>query len=395
MNLPDRVDRPGMEDCSLAKVFGIGLRDEMAKNPNFYFFSPDETTSNRLSAVFEASDRAWAGKLLPWDKYMQPDGRVIEMLSENTLFATLCGHVLSGGQGAMTSYEAFFPIISSQLDQHLKFLKQSKEISWRPKYAALNLLSTSTCWRQDHNGYTHQNPALISSLLSKPSNLSNCLFPIDDVAAGAAWEFMMQTKNVVNLVTFNKNEMRRWIDVNHARFQLTNGGASIFQFISDDEPEIILTAAGDIASQELIFARNIVKSELPDVRLRFVGIAALSYGAIGTTQNKLKQGDFEDYFTTDKPILANFHGYPTALGDILTNYADRSRIEVHGYEDQGSTTTPLDMLVRNKASRYDLAIAMFNRLNRGDLAEKYQGIIDENTEYIKIYGVDKPIPVKT
>lgn len=390
MNLPDRIEQPGAEKHSSAKSFGLMLRDEMAKNSDFYFFSPDETTSNKLDAIFEASDRAWASENEPWDKYMQRDGRVIELLSENALFATLAGHILSGGRGAMTSYEAFFPIISSQLDQHLKFLKQSKEIDWRPKYAALNLLSTSTCWRQDHNGYTHQNPALISSLLSKPSNLSNCLFPVDDVAATAAWEFMSKTRDVVNLATFNKNEEPRWIDISHARFQLTNGGASIFQFVSDPDPEIILTAAGDIVSKEMVYARNIVKSELPKLRMRFVGVAALSYGAIGTTQNKLKQADFEDYFTQDKPILANFHGYPTAFEEILRNYADRERLEVHGFEDQGSTTTPLDMLVRNGASRYNLAVSIFNKLGRADLAEKYQKIIEENTEYIKLYGVDKP-----
>ena len=388
MNLPDNIAHPGAEKHSPARAFGLALRDEMAKNPHFYFFSPDETTSNKLDAVFEASDRAWTEPTKPWDKYLQPAGRVIELLSENALFATLAGHILSGGQGAMTSYEAFFPIISSQLDQHLKFLQQSKTVDWRPHCSALNLLSTSTCWRQDHNGFTHQNPTLISTLLAKPSNLANCLFPVDDIAAAAAWGFMARTKDVVNLATFNKTDEPRWIDINHARFQLTNGGASIFQFASDPDPDLIFTAAGDIVTKELLFARDLVKQELPELKIRFVGIAALSYGAIGTTQNQLKQSDFDDYFTTGKPIFANFHGYPETLRSILTHYADNSRLDVHGFEEQGSTTTPLDMLIRNHASRFDLAIAVFNQQNRPDLAAKYQAKIAENTDYIKLRGTD-------
>ena len=206
MSLPTRIDRPGEENGSSAQTFGEGLRESMYRYEDYYFFSPDETTSNRLAAVYDASDRAWTCKIEEWDQHLAPNGRVIEMLSENTLFAVLAGHILSGGRGCMTSYESFLPIVSSQLDQHLKFLKQSSEFDWRNDVHALNILSTS-CWqRQDHNGYTHQNPALISSLLSKPSNLVNCFFPVDDVAAAATWDYMNQTKNVVNLTTFNKNE---------------------------------------------------------------------------------------------------------------------------------------------------------------------------------------------
>ena len=389
MNLPDKIEQPGTDKFSSARMFGTLLRDEAAKNPNFFLFSPDETMSNKLDAIFEATDRAWAEKTLPQDKYLQPDGRVIELLSENALFAMLAGHIFSGGQGAMTSYEGFFPIIASQLDQHLKFLAQSKDLPWRPDYAATNLLSTSTCWRQDHNGFTHQNPTLISSLLAKPNNLVNCLFPIDDIASAAAWEFMQDSRNVVNLATFNKTDEPRWIDINHARFQLISVGCSIFQFISDPDPEIILAAAGDIVSKETIYAAQIAKQELPDLRLRFIGITALSYQAIGTTERKLNQQDFNNYFTTDQPIIANFHGYPETLRSILTHYANPDRLDVHGFEEQGSTTTPLDMLIRNRASRFDLAIAIFNQAGRPDLAEKYQQKITENTEHIKLHGTDK------
>ena len=389
MNLPTKIDNPGTEECSLAKTFGECLFDEMQEYDDFYFFSPDETTSNRLDQVLEASDRAWTREIMGWDKHLAPNGRVIEMLSENTLFAVLAGHILSGGRGAMTSYESFFPIISSQVDQYLKFIKQSKELDWRPRYQALNLLSTS-CWqRQDHNGFTHQNPALISSLLAKPSNLSNCLFPIDDVAAAAAWEFMTKTKDVLNLVTFNKIPETRWIDINHARFQLTNGGASVFQFISDENPDLIVTGIGDIPSGEAIAAIKLAKEEVPELRIRYVGIAALSYAALGTTENKLKPQDFDDYFTTDKPIIVNFHGYAESIRAIFSHYADMRRVDIHGYGDQGSTTSPLDELTRNYCSRYDICINILERTGHHEMTQKYRDLIEENVRYATLYGIDK------
>lgn len=389
MNLPNAVEHPGAEKTSSAKVFGECLRDEMRTHKDFYFFSPDETTSNRLDAVFEASDRAWLRKIEPWDKHLTANGRVIEMLSENTLFAVLAGHILAGGRGCMTSYESFLPIVSSQLDQHLKFLKQSKEIEWRKRVNALNILSTS-CWqRQDHNGYTHQNPALISSLLAKPSNLVNCLFPVDDVAAAAAWEFMSQTKDVVNLTTFNKIEQPRWIDINHARFQLSHGGASIFGFASDENPDIIVTAAGDIPTAEALEGIKLAKQDAPDIRVRFVGIAALSYGAIGTTENKLKPSMFDDYYTLDRPIVVNFHGYQETIRAIFSHYTDMRRVDIHGYEDQGSTTSPLDELARNRCSRYDIALNILERTGHYDFSHKYQDLIVGNAHYASMYGVDK------
>ena len=389
MSLPTTIDQPGEEKASSARRFGECLRDTMERYDDFYFFSPDETTSNRLDTVYDASDRAWNRKIEAWDKHLAPGGRVIELLSENTLFAVMAGHILSGGRAAMTSYESFLPIISSQVDQHLKFLKQSKEVNWRPPYHALNLLSTS-CWqRQDHNGYTHQNPALISHLLAKPSNEVNCLFPVDDISAAATWEFMDKSLNVVNLTTFNKIELPRWIDINHARYQYENGGASIFGFISDDDPDIVIAAAGDIPTNEAIEAIKLAKKEVPGLRIRFVGIAALSYAAIGTTECKLDYGRFEEMFTTDKPIIVNFHGYGETMRGIMAHYTNPSRVDVHGYEDQGSTTSPMDELVRNRCSRWDICINILERTGHYEFSKKYQDIIIDNSHYASIYGIDK------
>ncbi len=389
-DLPTRVDNPGEEQASSAQIFGEGLREEMYRHEDFYFFSPDETTSNRLATVFDASDRAWGRRIEKWDQHLAKDGRVIEMLSENTLFATLAGHILSGGRGCMTSYEAFLPIVSSQLDQHLKFLKQSSEIEWRKDVHALNILSTS-CWqRQDHNGYTHQNPALISSLLAKPSNLANCFFPADDVAAAATWEFMINSKNVVNLTTFNKNPQPRWIDINHARYQLGDGhGCSIYQFASDEKPDVVVAAIGDIPTTEALEGIKLAKAELPGLRIRFVGITALSYGAIGTTENKLLPHDFDDIFTRNKPIVINFHGYQETIRSIMSHYANPIRCSIHGYEDQGSTTSPLDELARNHCSRYDIAIDILERTGHYDHTRKFENMIIDNAHFANLTGVDK------
>ena len=386
--LPDRIERPGVEKFSSMEALGLCLRDALAEDKDFYFFSPDETTSNKLSAVYEVTSRAWLGELKAWDKDMAVGGRVIELLSENVLFAMMAGHVLYGGRGAMASYEAFWPIVSSQLDQYIKFIQQASGMRWRDKVSALNLISTSTCWRQDHNGFSHQNPAMISSLLDKPSNLVNCLFPVDDVASVASWEFMSRTKDVVNFTTVNKTKEPRWIDINHARFQLTNGGASIFRFASDEEPDVVVVGAGDIVSKEALLGMEIVREKMPEVRMRFVGIGALSYGAIGTVENKLKQGDFEDYFTLDKPIVANFHGYAGTLGGILRNYTDGGRVYVNGFADKGSTTTPMDMLTRNGVSRWDVAGRIFDLRGREDLAEEMRKKIQENEEYARLCGID-------
>lgn len=379
---------PGETKCHIAGTFGTYLSEALDKDPEFYFFSPDETTSNRMQQVYDVTGRAWQQKEEAWDKNLAKDGKVVEMLSENTLFAVLAGHILSGGRGAMTSYESFLPIISSQLDQHLKFLKQSKEIEWRPDYEALQILSTS-CWqRQDHNGYTHQNPALITSVLSKPSNLVNCFFPVDDNAAEAAWKYMTESKNVVNLATFNKNPQPRWIDTAHAYFQLENGGASIFDFASDSEPWVIVAGVGDLPTQEALEGIKLVKSVYPELRMRFVNIAALSFGAIGTTDNKLSQQKFDDFFG-NWPVVINFHGYADSLRAIIANYADPRRFHIHGYEDQGSTTSPLDELARNRCSRWDVAADILGICERRDLAGQMIERKAKNGEYAALYGVDE------
>ena len=384
---------------SSAKMFGELIKNEMEKNPRFYFFSPDETTSNKLDAVYEVTERAWSDLLIkPNDLPESTNGRIVELLSENTLFAVMVGHLLAGEPAVMTSYESFFTIITSQILQHIKFLEQSEKVSWREKYPAVNLLSTSTCWRQDHNGFSHQNPALISTLLSRPGNMVNCFFPVDTESVKATYKYMMSSKNVVNLTTFNKTDEPQWIDENHAKYQFENG-ASVFGFVSDgdsfnlDSPDnesfdLIFTAAGDIVTRETIAAMELLRKDLPNIRMRFVGINALSYNAIGTVDHRMSQETFDKFFRKDIPIIACFHGYPDTLKNTLANYTNNSRIEAHGFIEEGSTTTPFEMLRRNEASRFDLAIAAAKKLGRFDLVEKYQNTILNYRDHALEFGDD-------
>lgn len=387
--MTSHVDKPGTELFSPAERIGALLTDQFKKDPTFYFFSPDETTSNKFDEIFNVEKRAW-GELVKqnWDLPEAANGRIIEMLSENVLFSVMTGHLANGEQAMMGSYEAFFSVIAAQLLQQMKFIKQSLNVEWREPMPAVNLLSTSTCWRQDHNGFTHQSPALISLLLSVPSNLANCIFPVDDVAAEAAFDFMLESRNVVNMTTFNKNPEPRYIDSNHAQFQFDNGGASIYEFASDQKPDIILTAAGDLVTHETLNAMQIIRADLPGLKMRFVGINALSYRAIGTTDNKLSKEKFVEMFTENKPIIANFHGYPETFETILENYTERRRLRVHGFNEEGSTTTPFEMLRKNAASRYDIAIDIARLFKRQDLVKKYEAILAQNHLHATTFGSD-------
>ncbi len=369
---------------SPAEKLGELLARKMQEDPHFYLFSPDETTSNKLDAVFGVEKRAWNLPVEKWDLPEGTGGHIIEMLSENTLFSVMTGHIMNGEHAMMTSYEAFLPIITSQLLQQIKFFKQCNSVSWREKYPAINLLSTSTCWRQDHNGFTHQSPALISTLLAVPSNLANCLFPMDDLTAEAAFNYMLETKNVVNLTTFNKVKSPRFCEKAHP---ITNG-ATILKEYSDDDPDFVLAAAGDLVTKETIEAIKVIKQDFPGLKLRFVNIDALSYRAIGPVDNKLTKSQFKELFTDNRPIIANFHGYPETLETIFENYTYRGRLRVHGFVEEGSTTTPFEMLRRNAASRYDIAIDIATVLRRPDLVQKYQETLFQNQQYATQFGED-------
>lgn len=379
---------PGAEHYSIAREFGDLLAREMKHDPHFYFFSPDETTSNKLDEVYDVSERLWNLPQKSWDLPESEKGRIVELLSENALFAAMVGHILNGEQAAMASYESFFAIISSQIYQQIKFFLQSETVDWRPKYPAINLLSTSMCWRQDHNGFSHQSPTLISSLLSLPSKKVNCFFPVDDISARAVWKFMKESENVVNLTTFDKNENPRWVDEDHAKYLVEEGGASVFAFASDDDPELTIAAAGDIPVREALAAVKLLRDCGFKHRVRVTAVTSLVYNRIGTTSRELTEQEFGTRFGKHVPILSTFHGYAEIFANILRGYGAKV-ISAHGYEEHGSTTTPMEMLTQNHNSRYDLARAVAAYFKCDDLVALMDTKIRENHEHALAYGVDK------
>ena len=411
------VHKIGQEKFSSAKRIGEWLAEyaaEHAEAKDVRLFSPDETNSNRLDAIFASTRRAWQREILPTDEDLAPNGRVVEILSENALFSLAMGYSVTGRQSFFTSYESFIPIISSQAAQYMKFLSGAAgentpvvdEVVPKQKHAdcpAINILSTSVGWRQDHNGYSHQNPGFISELLVKPAKKANCYFPIDDVAAVAAMNDAVRRQNVINFITYDKNENPRWIDSSHAEFQLRNGGLSVFEFASDKVPEIICTGCGDVVSREMLYAMQIIRECFPRLAMRFVGIGALSHGAFGTVENPASQGLFDEYFGKKTPIVAAFHGYADTMWSVFAHYTNPRRVLARGYEEKGSTTTPLDMLMMNRISRYDLALDIlkvaisFDKLEREAAVGAARGLLREvqkASEYSIKHGEDREKDIK-
>ena len=368
-----------------------------ADQRNFRLFSPDETTSNRLQAVFEVTKRAWNLPIKLWDDFYAPDGRVMEILSEQGLQGLYQGYNLTGRYGAMTSYEAFMPIAGSMVDQYAKFLKQAEWAKFRHRLAPMVYLLTSVGWRQDHNGFSHQNPGFIANLLNHQAG-SSVFFPSDQNAMLAVLDKIYSSTNTINAVVAGKQEQKLWRNLNQAQADVASG-AAIWSELSDDDPDVVLVAAGDYVLSEAVQARELIKQELPDVRVRFVYVSSLTCGAIGHHDHQLDQAEFEQIFTTDRPIIFNFHGYPETIKAILFNYLTTNRASIHGYREQGSTTTPFDMMIRNQTSRWHLLMAIVEAFvktgqlsadKRDQIFTKYHQKITEHVDYIKQHGVDLP-----
>ena len=341
-----------MKTKSPAKAFGALLSEKMQSDPDFYLFSPDETTSNKIDAVYGQTTRAWGDLAIEkWDMPESATGRIIELLSENVLFSTMVGHLMTGKDALMTSYEAFFSIILSQIVQHLKFLEQAETISWQKDYPSANLLSTSTCWRQDHNGFSHQSPILLSALLARPGHHVSCLFPLDAESVKPCFNYLFERQNQVNLVTLNKTDQPVFLNEKQAElcfkqgicfFDTTKLGAPLQALDASEIPEYdyIFVAAGDISFHESYQAVKQLQQDLPKLKIGLAYISALTYAGIGFADQPLPVSDFNQMFGSSAKIIANFHGYPHDLKNILANYTNPKRIFAHGYEEQGSTVTP-------------------------------------------------------
>lgn len=404
--LPDPVEfeedasKPGTKGSLSMKRAGqyLGKVFDLNKDSkNFRLMSPDETYSNKLDPVFEYTQRAFVWPREEWDQDMDPDGRVMEMLSEHNLQGLAQGYTLTGRHAVFASYEAFLMVVASMADQYSKFLHIARETPWRGDVPSLNYILTSSGWEQEHNGFSHQNPGFIDSMLQRQGNFVNVYFPPDANSILAVTHKALSSKNEINVIAASKKIDVNWLTVGQAQKALETG-MSIWEFASEDHPDIIFCAAGDYITKESLAAIDLLKQELPEIRVRFVNIMALSPLGIGSSDCHLTYSDFDDYFTEDKPVIFNFHGYPQTLKQILFDYGkDIGRFSVHGYRETGSTTTPFDMQVRNHTSRYHLVIEAVNTLTaRGkvsvdkskEIIDKFETKLTEHRAFIKANGKD-------
>lgn len=393
---------PGTIGSSSMRRAGLYLEEVFKLNKdtkNFRMMSPDETYSNKLDAVFNETARAWVWPNESWDKDMDHDGRVMEMLSEHNLQGLFQGYVLTGRHAVFASYEAFIQVIVSMMDQYAKFLNQALTVPWRDTIGSLNYILTSSGWRQDHNGFSHQNPGFIDDALRRQGDFVDVYFPPDGNSTLAVLEHMLTTTRQINILVAGKTLEARWLTPELAKEELQTG-IMTWKFASDEDPDVVLAGVGDYTMKEIMAAISLAKIEWPAVKLRCVNICSLTSCGIGQGGTCLTHEGFEDHFTADKPVICNFHGYPETLKSVLFNYTHHpERFDIRGYIESGSTTTPFDMHVRNKTSRYHIVMAIFEALSKSGKIEyeesrhillKYQQKIDENTEYIKVNGVDLP-----
>lgn len=391
---------PSCGEVSSTETIGQYLRDVFSQNQqqrNFRIVSPDETYSNKLEAVFEVTNRAFVWPKKEWDKDLARDGRVLEMLSEHSLQGLMQGYVLTGRHAVFPSYEAFVQIVSSMTDQYAKFLAVAREVPWRGDIASLNYILTSSGWRQEHNGFSHQNPGFIDGVLQRQGCFTNVYFPADANTALVVMDQMLASKKEINVLVAGKRPLPCWRTLAEAREDLSEG-MNVWQFASDEDPHLVFVGVGDYMTKEVLAAINILHQEVPDLRVRFINVTSLSAIGIGHTSCRVLRYDITDYFTKDKPVIINFHGYPQTMKQVLFDYnLNPARFSIHGYEEHGSTTTPFDMMVRNQTDRYNLAMEAFSEAGKQQviteaeaekLVEKYTQKLTDHRSYIIEHGDD-------
>lgn len=399
------IKKPGTVEASNTAVGAEFIRDifvASAAQKNFRFMCPDETDSNKMAALFEKTGRAFVWPLKPHDEWMSETGRVMEILSEHTLQGWLQGYLLTGRHGMFATYEAFAEIVASMVDQYAKFIKQAKKVPWRKPLSSLNYLLTSLGWRQEHNGYSHQNPSFISSVLEKHGDFCSAYFPPDANSLLVTLEDCFKRKDSINVIVAGKQKMPQWLTLDEARKQL-KAGVGVWEWAhpGSKNPDVVLAAAGDHMTIEAMAAISILKEVTPELNLRFVNVSELTSLGIGDEKHplRLSSSQFEKYFTADKPIIFNFHGYPDVIKKLVFGHPAAARFSIHGYIEEGTTTTPFDMHVRNKTSRYHLVI---DALQKGSeinpavskkavkLIKKFEQKLTLHQKYIVKHGKDMP-----
>lgn len=363
------------------------------ENKNFRIFGPDETMSNRLYDVFDVTNRDWQLEINENDEYLSKDGRVMDsMLSEHVCEGMLEGYLLTGRHGFFASYEAFIRIVDSMAAQHAKWLKVCNEIPWRKPVSSLNFLLASNVWQQDHNGFTHQDPGFLDHIANKKVDVVRMYLPPDANCLLSCMDHCLRSKNYVNVIIASKHPSYQWLNIEQAVKHCTNG-IGIWDFVSNDSnPDIIMACAGDTPTIEAIAATKILKTYLPNLRIRFINVVDLMK-LDSTTKHPhgLDDDSYDDLFTVDKPIIFNFHGYPTLIHE-LTYFRHNHNIHVHGYQEEGTITTAFDMRVKNKIDRFNLVIDAVNNLNLGEtgnnIIRDMQEKLEKHSKYIVEFGED-------
>jgi xylulose-5-phosphate/fructose-6-phosphate phosphoketolase len=372
LTLPDfrdyavEVDRPGATSAEATRVLGGFLRDAMTANgETFRIFGPDEVTSNRLDAVLEVTNRTWNAEILPTDDHLAPDGRVMEVLSEHLCEGWLEGYLLTGRHGLFTSYEAFIHIIDSMFNQHAKWLKSIREIEWRRPIASLNYLLSSHVWRQDHNGFSHQDPGFIDHVMNKKAEVIRVYLPPDANTLLSVADHCLQSRNYVNVMVAGKQPAPQWLAMDEAILHCTRG-AGIWDFASNDdggEPDVVMACAGDVPTLETLAAVDLLREHLPDLKVRVVNVVDLMRLQPPTEHpHGMSDAEFDALFTTDRPVVFAYHGYPWLIHRLTYRRTNHGSFHVRGYKEEGTTTTPFDMVMLNDLDRFHLVIDVIDRV---------------------------------
>jgi xylulose-5-phosphate/fructose-6-phosphate phosphoketolase len=396
-----KVTKPGTETAEATRVLGNLLRDVMKLNAdsrNFRVFGPDETASNRLDALYEVTDKVFMEPILPTDEHLSRDGRVMEVLSEHMCQGWLEGYLLTGRHGFFSCYEAFIHIVDSMFNQHAKWLKVTRNIPWRRPIASLNYLLTSHVWRQDHNGFTHQDPGFIDHVVNKKADIVRVYLPPDANTLLSVADHCLRSRNYVNVIVAGKQPALQWLDMESAIEHCTNG-IGIWQWASTDkgsEPDVVMACAGDIPTLETLAAVDLLRQHFPDIKVRVVNVVDLMTIQPSTEHpHGLSDREFDSIFTTDKPVIFAYHGYPWLIHRLTYRRTNHDNFHVRGYKEEGTTTTPFDMTVLNDLDRFHLAGDVVDRVPRlqhvgAHFKQFLRNKLVEHKQYICEHGDDLP-----
>ena len=393
------VPTPGEPMAGATGVLGPWVRDVIARNPEtFRLFGPDEVASNRLGAAFEVTDRAFVGSEVPGDDHLSPDGRVMEVLSEHLCQGWLEGYLLTGRHGIFTSYEAFIHIVDSMVNQHAKWLKVTRDIPWREPVASLNYLLSSHVWRQDHNGFSHQDPGFIDHVMNKKAEVVRVYLPPDGNTLLSTMDHCLRSRQYINVVVAGKQPAPNWLTMDEA-IQHCRRGLGIWDWASTDdgvEPDVVLACAGDVPTLETLAAVDLLRRHLPDLRVRVVNVVDLMrLQPPSEHPHGLPDNEFDTIFTRDKPVIFAYHGYPWLIHRLTYRRTNHENLHVRGYKEEGTTTTPFDMVMLNDLDRFHLVIDVIDRVPglRSRAAHLRQDMVDARQscrDYTRRYGEDDP-----